>query len=225
MEIASRHLLAFAAVTLIFAGGASAQPETGSLVNQQRGRVNYMDNPNSSNAAQVLQTFARCFARQRERATEAIVQLPYMSQEQETQLRRILSTYEDCLGDNEVSLRFPTQLLVGGMAEHFIVRRYGRVDISSLAPMSDEAVAASAFAGRNAYETLSLCVIRRDPAAARALIATGPRTPDEQAAFSRIIPNLAPCVPADFQMTFSRSALRALIATGIYRVLAALPAG
>lgn len=218
----ARFVICCLALLLGPAGAAWAQPEIGSLINRDRGAVRYLENPDSANSAEVMLAFARCFARQQERASEAVVRMPYQGREQAAAVRRLIDREESCLGDNSVQLRFPTQLLVGGMAEHFILRRYEGVDISALVAMDDEAIARSGLLGRNAYEALSLCVVRRDPAAARALVGTSPRSSAERTVIGRIVPNLAPCIPADFQMTFSPGALRALIATGVYRVVAGL---
>lgn len=226
MRLTARCFFAAIGMVPIALAAPAAGQEIGSLIDRDRGQVGYLENVDSANSAQVIVTFARCFARQRERAAEAVLALPYMSAAQDAEARQMIGRYESCLGDNAVQLRFPPQLLIGGMAEHFVARRYERVDISRLTTMTDEALADAAFAGRNAYEALSLCTIRRDPAAARALIATVPRSQEERAAIQRITPHLAPCIPADFQMTFSRGALRALIAIGVYRIVVALdPAG
>jgi hypothetical protein len=128
----------------------------------------------------------------------------------------------DCLGNNQVVLGFASVLLAGGIAEYFLTNRYRLAEINTVGAMSDEAIASAGLVSRNSYEMLSLCVIRRDPAAARAIVDTRPRSPEERAAFQRLVPNVAPCVPANFEMTFSRSALRALIAAGLYRVAAAI---
>lgn len=199
-----------------------AQPEIGSLVNRDRGAVGYLENVDRANSAQVMNAFAQCFARQRERASEAIVQLPYFSEEQGAATRRLISSYERCLGDNEVQLRFPVQLLVGGMAEYFILRRYEGVDISALTALDDAAIMRAGLSGRNGYENLAVCVVRRDPASARALVATAPRTEAERTVIARLVPHLAPCVPADFTMSFDRGSLRALMAIGVYRAVVML---
>ncbi|MGQ0588328.1 MAG: hypothetical protein ACT4N8_02185, partial [Sphingosinicella sp.] len=207
----ARSVICWLALLLAPAGAAGAQPEIGSLINRDRGAVRYLENPDLANSAEVMLAFARCFARQQERAAESVVRLPYQGQEQATAVRRLIDREESCLGDNSVQLRFPPQLLVGGMAEHFILRRYEGVDISALVAMDDEAIARAGLLGRNAYEALSLCVVRRDPAAARALVGSLPRSSADRAVIDRIVPTLAPCIPAEFQLTFRPGALRALM--------------
>jgi hypothetical protein len=214
----------FLAGICLVAGLASAGPRTGSRIDSAPGSVESVESEDSDTALRVTNTFARCVARQHGRAAEAVVAMSYLSPDQSRAASRLVGGQEDCMGSSGASLSLKPPLLVGGMAEQFVLQRYRNADLAPLTGMTDEAQAAAGLVARNNAEDLSLCVIRRDPAAARALIETVPASKEEAAQIQRLLPHLGPCVPAGQSLTLNKPALRALFATGLYRALSLLAA-
>jgi hypothetical protein len=94
------------------------------------------------------------------------------------------------------------------------------------------AAAVRAYEQEQAFNYLSRygeCVVRVDPAAAKALLLTAPETPEESARFAAMSTAFATCVPEGRTMSFGKLALRGTIATNYYRLAmaarAATPTG
>lgn len=62
------------------------------------------------------------------------------------------------------------------------------------------------------------CVVRANPAAAKALLLTRPETTSENRSFDALRPALAECLPPDKTLTFGRFVLRGTIAVNYYRL-------
>ena len=215
-------LVALACLTTVAAGSAHAQPETGSNITRHRspGPIDPRD-PDAGPRA--MNAFGRCVAQSRLRWAENVLAMPLYSEEQHETVRRAISGIEGCWQAG-ADLQFPAQLLIGGMAEHFIETRYRDTDLGRFAGLTNERMIQMGITPLSAYERLAICVVARDPAAVRDLIRAVPRTTSEGDAFRRVFPNLPPCVPNGFTMSFSRVELRAILSSGLYRALSARPA-
>ena len=93
----------------------------------------------------------------------------------------------------------------------------------------DLETAQEAYREAQAYNFLSRygeCVVRRDPAAAKALLLTTPNSDAEKASFPGMSTALATCLPPGQTLSFGKSALRGTIAVNYYRLAKAprLPA-
>lgn len=81
--------------------------------------------------------------------------------------------------------------------------------------------AVAEFEKQSTYAYLSLygeCVVRSDGGGAKALLLTGPDTPQEAAAFDRLRPVLAHCLPEGRTLKFGRTTLRGSLAINFYRL-------
>jgi hypothetical protein len=121
-----------------------------------------------------------------------------------------------CLGDDVSSFRSDALVIVGAMAEWFVLNRYADVGVGRVAQLPP----AEPGESTTVHELISTCIARSQPAASFALVQTQPATAEEGSALARLIPHFAPCLPKG-QNKFSRSALRAIVAAGLYRILSA----
>lgn len=166
-----------------------------------------------------LRSFSLCVAAERGDWARSTLALPYLSREQVVAAHTVLSGRADCQSSEVMEFDFHASQLVGGLAEHFLRADLANADVARLAQLNDQSLAASGLAPRNEYEDLGLCVVQRDPAAARALVLTDPGSGAETSAATRVTANVAPCVYQGQSMRLDVPALRALVATALYRSL------
>lgn len=218
--LAGSALMVLAIVLPVSAADAQ---RTGSRVDTARGAVRTPARIDAGTPVRVMNTFARCLAGQNRTGALNVINLPYGEAAQGQAAERMIEPFPECLGRGSIEvaldLEYPPTLLAGGMAEHLITREHRRPDLQSIARMSDDDQLAIGMAPRNGTEILSSCVVRADPEAAYALVATDPTSAGEDEVFERIIPHLGPCVPDGLTVSFGKPALRALLATGLYRML------
>ena len=144
-----------------------------------------------SAAARLLLTYARCVADTRPAYVEKVLGLPFLSPAQQAVLKRPPDGEDYCIGYLPVELEVRGRgQIAAGMAEAVYMRRYGRIGAAAVAAGS------AAIKPRNGVEDFALCLVRRNPNAARALLDTVPG-PNETAAFQTLIPDLGPCLPRD----------------------------
>ena len=202
---------------LVIAGAAQAQPETGSLIDRNRGSVGTVRSESREAARQVINTYGRCVARNRSQRAEQLLELPLMDEAQNRELNRFIGGEDRCLGNDLMQARFDHLTVLGAMAEHLVVTRYANVGLSSISRLAQGGDAAGQLA-RSGWESIATCIARGDPAAAYALVQSAPTSDDERAAMTRLMPQFAPCLPRG-DNSFNRSSLRAIVAAGLYRVL------
>lgn len=157
-----------------------------------------------------LNSLGRCIADDPLRSGADAVTLPFGSPEQGKAAVAFLEDGNSCFSQ-DVEFDFEPNLLIGGIAEQLFLKRYGDQDPTSL-------VAASTVGARNEVEDLGLCVVMRNPSNVRALIESEPASPTEAAAVEKMMPDLAPCVPAGMEVKLSKPRLRALFAASLYRI-------
>lgn len=206
-----RLLFLLGAASSLFATPALAKPPTGSNIDTAPGSVESVDREDAVTAARVANAFARCIAQQQRVGAASVLDFPYASPEQSRAVTRLLDLDQGCFRAAGAALRLNKTLLVGGMAEGVILDRFKR---SPLPPLD-------AIEPRNAYEEFALCVLHQNASDVRALIETRPRDRHEDEILARIVPTLSPCLPANETLTFGRSALRGILAAGLYRALSA----
>ena len=127
-----------AALCLLAGAAANAEPELGSRIDTNRGAVDDIPDLERDTVLRVMNTFGRCVARNRTRFAEDILAMPLYTRSQAAQIRRVLGGADACLGAGNRSLGFQSILLVGAMAEWFIVERYARRDLADVARLTDE---------------------------------------------------------------------------------------
>lgn len=186
---------------------ASAQPAAGAV--------------DSTTDRRNLRTFSHCVAGERTDWARTTLALPYLSREQILAAHDVLGGPADCQSRDEMELAFTPSQMVGGLAEHFLQRDLARVDVTRLSQLDEQGLVSSGLTPRNAYEDLGMCVVQRDAAAARALVLTEPGSSAERAAAARVTANLPPCVYQGQSARLDTPALRALVATSLYRGLSA----
>ena len=208
--------LAIALMLLLVGGAAQAQPETGSLIDRHRGSVGSVRSEGRPAARQVVNTYGRCVARNRRQRAEAILDMPLLTDEQTREIDRFIGGEDRCLGNDLAEARFDFLTVLGAMAEWFVITRYGDVGLNRVAQLA--AGPAADGLTRSGWESIATCIARGDPAAAFALVQTRPTSSEEGDAIARLMPQLPPCLPRG-ENSFNRSSLRAIVATGLYRVL------
>jgi protein TonB len=139
-----------------------------------------------------------------------IVDAPPGSEAQIAATKRFNGAKLGCWRKHE-KLTVPPLLLAASIAEHMVEGHFvlGQ-PVKLIAP---NAVPQP----RNGTEGFALCVARRDPVTAQALLATTPSGPDEAAAVARIVPHLSPCVMTGTTLRLNKISIRSLAALGLYR--------
>ncbi|MGE5722344.1 MAG: hypothetical protein ACM3YM_07765 [Sphingomonadales bacterium] len=161
-------------------------------------------------AGRLLLTYARCVADARPAYAERVLSLPFLSPEQQAVLKKPLEGEDYCIGYLPVELEVRGRgQIAAGMAEVVYMRHYGRIDAAAVAAGS------AAIKPRNGVEDFALCLVRRNPSAARALLDTVPG-PNETAAVQALIPDLGPCLPRDQTLSLTTRSVRMVAAAGLY---------
>lgn len=210
----------------MLAASSVAAQRTGTRLDANRGAAGSISRTDPSSAVRVVHAYGMCLAQREGKSMRRALDLPLGSAEQAKAVSGNANYYDECLGVSADfdQVTFGPLLSAGAAAEFFMTHDLRRVDLSSLKGMSDEAVEKSDCRARNSFEDLGLCVVRRDPTRARALIATRPTTAEEKAAFTAVQGDIGPCVSAGTTMTFNIPNLRAVIAYGLYRAASKLGA-
>jgi hypothetical protein len=81
--------------------------------------------------------------------------------------------------------------------------------------------ARQAYARDSGFAFLSLygeCIVRADPAGAKALLVTAPDSPEESARFAALGPSFSRCLPDGRTVRFGKVALRGSVAINYYRL-------
>jgi hypothetical protein len=181
-------------------------------------------------AVRLMYSFATCAVRRHRYEAEQFIGLEPDSPESRAMGQRMIGG--DCLetrdmsdGDNEVSLRFSWRLFRGGVFEALYRR-----DFRSEAQAGFDAVPALVMpessdklhAGTRAWNLVRLgfgeCVVRSAPAESRALILSEAAGAPEAAAFDALMPHFADCTAPGAQSSYSRPALRGIVAEALYRL-------
>lgn len=174
----------------------------------------------------MVNSFARCVARKRKAKAEAVLALPYGTQEQSEAAWKIIGNLPSCFEGPKIGRRqihIEPQHLVGGMAEELALARYAAAGGESLARLTPEQLALPAAAPRNGAETFGQCVVLRDPAGTKAFIGSEIGSPDENKSAAGLLPHLEQCLTEGQTLALNRPALRILLAVALHRVLS-LPA-
>lgn len=216
--LASWRISAALALAVVSAAPAIAQ-STGTRLDRHQGAPSSVSDAGTKSAIIVANGFGECLARREGKRLRAALDLPLMSAEQSKALKRSMDTFEGCLGTSSEfdQLRSSHLLVVGGAAEWFVKTELKQAKLSTLQGMTDDVLYKAAFRPRTSVEDLGLCIVRRDQARARAVIAARPTTAEEAAAFRAIVPEVGPCVSAGTELKLNIPNLRAVIAVAFYR--------
>jgi hypothetical protein len=164
-----------------------------------------------ADAIRLMNSYSRCVADARPATAEKLLRLPLLSEEQNKAVRRAVGGVDDCMGYffGELTISSPVFLLAG-MAEELYLSRNGKADVVSLV------TAGAGVAPRNLAEDMALCLVRRNPAASRALIGTDLGSEDEAQSIRNLVPDLGPCTPSGTTLKLDKYAVRTYAAIGLY---------
>lgn len=214
--------LIFATLLLGMAAPALAEPETGSRVDRARSAVT--DTANEPNARQAVNQFSRCIGETRAQWADQVLELPLNSAEQMALVRKRIGGWDDCMQTWQFDMAVPPPSLIGGMAEARVRKLYKVEDAARFAAVTDDQLFASPAAPRDTGEDFAMCLVRKNPVAARQLLETQVAGPLENAAVQRLMPNLPDCVPAGVSLALNKSTIRVYVAYGLYRLHTKYPA-
>lgn len=201
------------------AAEGAGQPPPDSRIDPTPGAVGTIDRSDAVTAARVMNVYGRCVARNNERRARQVLAMPLRSDAQHQAIGRIAGG--DCLGANDATIRFGPSLLVGAMAEFFLVERLRGVDLASIKGLTDRQIAERGLTPRTAHEDVATCLAAREPEAGMTLVRAQAGSREERSAFRPIVAALGPCTPAGGTHMFNHESLRAIVAAGLYRLLAA----
>lgn len=160
---------------------------------------------------QALRKLTTCVAGIRPRWARTMLSYPYLSDDQARVAAQMVSGHDHCLGAPEVAVAFRTSSVVGFAAEHFI-----RSDMVGIDPQRI-GNALNTVAPMNVSEDFALCLAARDPSSAIDLTNSNPGSPAEEQAAARVATGLPYCSKPGEELKVDVQALRALVATALYR--------
>lgn len=216
----SSRMIIVVGVALAVATPVLAEPETGSRIDTARGSVTSSDMEAERAELRVMNKFARCVARNRNRKATTLLGLPYLSSEQSKLVSSTIGGEDGCLGSGDQELRFKPPAIIGGLAEELVLSRKN-LNVDQIAGMTDEAMDAAGLAPRNLAEDFGQCVARRTPALSVALIKTDPGSKEESIIAKQLAPQLGPCLVEGSKLSLTSYSVRSIVAVGLYRMLGA----
>jgi hypothetical protein len=198
---------------LIAAALASSPPTTPALEPAAAVVQPALDTPQER---QALRRLTICVAGLRPRWARSMLSYPYLSDPQASVAAQLVSGHDHCLGAPEVAVAFRTSSVVGFAAEYFI-----RTDAAATDP-ARLATALATIPSLNASEDFALCLASRTPKAALDLVLSDPGGADEAKAVSVVGATVPYCTKAGERLNVDVQALRALVATALYRGMTAV---
>lgn len=169
--------------------------------------------PDSAEQRQALRALSMCLAETRPGWARRTLSHPYLSSEQATDASQALGGRDNCLRTSEAEITFRTSSLIGGMAEYFLQAEMRRADSSRLSE------ALGSLTPLNGSEDFALCVVSRNPAAARDLALSEPGSAQETQAVQQVAVHVRPCLNPGERQAVDQQALRSLVSTALYRGL------
>jgi hypothetical protein len=162
---------------------------------------------------QALRTFLSCVAEARPRWARQTLSHAYLSDDQARSAASVLGGNDTCLRGRDAELTFRTSSVVANLAEHFLRSDIPKADFGKVE------AALSTVSPLNASEDFALCVVARNPAAARDLVLSDFGSQAESRSLRQLIANVKPCVNQGEQLNIDEQALRALASMALYRGL------
>ncbi|WP_114228995.1 MULTISPECIES: hypothetical protein [Sphingomonas] len=217
--------MTFAAIALL-ATAAMAEPEIGSRIDNSKGSVDYSDLTGKDASSRSMDRFARCRAAQRPKVASTILDLPYLSPEQQQALFKFADggVVDACLGNDERRLTFAPPAMLGGMAEALILMPERKDARRALHPTAESLVAKAGYAPRNLAEDFAQCVVEQDPVTVLALVNSVVGGDIEARLLQQLTPNLGPCLSSGQKISLNKYSIRSTLAYGLYRLMPVLSA-
>ncbi len=211
---------AFAAALVLPYPAAAGAPDSASIVPLRERQDN-------QRAQQVMYAFAVCIVRRWRSDAEAFLTLFPGSQAAMQALNRMAASM--CLNYAYTELRFTVQLFRGAVYDRLYKIEFekGAAPDIGKAPPIDYSVNSRTVAPVDAARQINHwrfadCVVRANPAAARALILSEYAGKGESEGFDALRPDLVRCMPAGADYRFTRPMLRGLIAESLFRLSASV---
>jgi hypothetical protein len=197
----ARHLTA---ILLICAVPANAAPNV--VVHQP---------VDTATERQALRKLTFCVAERRPRWAHQLVSYPYLSDAQASAAAELVSGRDNCLAAPEVAVAFRTSGVAGAVAEHFVGSKMATLDMKRIS------AALATAPSLNASEDFALCVTSRNPGTALDLVRSELGSAEEMRAASALARGVPSCTMPNERLQVDVEALRALVATALYRAMAA----
>lgn len=132
-------------------------------------------------------------------------------------LAKLLSN-SDCV--REVDLAMPTNLILGAVYRAFYIQEMHDVPLTNLGEPIDHFAGVDTSNSNAVFAAtladFSSCVVRADPANAKALVTGIPGEPQFENALKVMIPQLGPCMAEGLELTFNKSNIASYISTALY---------
>lgn len=114
-------------------------------------------------------------------------------------------------------IAFPLDVYRGMLAEAALRQDFGSRSPEALPRQRTYSRPWFAATGRPlVVDEMGACVADTDPAGLKALLTTSPESPQEKAAFSRLMPSIGPCLTAGATLNANRQSLRVALAEALY---------
>ena len=158
-------------------------------------------------AVQTMHAFAGCIVRERTAEARVLLVRDYRTAAYNRRLRNLARSTDDCFHRGWMGM---SGVAFGGaLAEKLFLRFHATADPAALATIPYES--------RDRTDEMSHCVVRRSPAAARAVLDTAPTSPQEASALQALRPAIAECLQDADEAQFNRLGLRSLVALALFR--------
>ncbi len=156
--------------------------------------------------ADTMRAFALCAVKRNPKFVEALLDTRQESLEERAASRRLTQANFDCMPSGDFTLGGMS--VRGSLAEAMFWTKYSGANVETLAVRSDEAGEKERFADCAADGSLD---------EVRALIATAPKSPEEGAALSALMPRLRECIAKTSFSSMDNASARSLVAEALYR--------
>ncbi|MFN3818668.1 hypothetical protein [Blastomonas sp.] len=160
----------------------------------------------SVGGADRMRAFALCSVKRNPKAVEALLATRQESVEERAMSRRLTQASFDCLPSGDFTLGGMS--VRGSLAEAMFWTSFAGADVESLTVRSDEIGEKERFAD---------CAVDGQLAEVRDLIATAPKSDDESAALSPLMPRLRDCIAKTSFSSMDNASARSLMAEALYR--------
>jgi len=187
---------------------------------EYRDGIHDVDPEDPASVGRALQTFARCKTIHHREGARAVTDLPFESDAQHAELNRFFARTDACLGSGASQMAMSSSLIVGSMAEAFVLNDPNLADTSSIGKVSEEGLKEGSYVARSLLEEAATCAVRSAPEPVFELIHSPVNSPEEMEAIQKMVPFLSPCIPEGVETKFNRASIRALLAAGTYTLLA-----
>ena len=168
-------------------------------------------------AVQKMHAVGECLGSRQTETAKKVLAADFRSEAYGTLLQLLAELGRDCAAEElgRGALRSGGLLFAGSVAEGVMRKDATLANIGTRTAFQPDLPAIEA---RNAGEYMAFCVVRADPAMVAQLLGTRPATIEEYQALKSLGPTMSRCVPSQSKSSFTRDALRALLALGTHRL-------